>query len=61
MGYTACIEEGETMSAEGKTVVVRFRATNIFKMENGKWKMVHYHTDISQPLESATKTDIDKL
>ncbi|MFM7216963.1 MAG: YybH family protein, partial [Bacteroidota bacterium] len=30
MGYTACIEEGENMSAEGQPVVVRFRATNIF-------------------------------
>lgn len=60
MGYTACIEEGENMTAVGKPVVVRFRATNIFKMEDGKWKMVHHHTDISQPLQSATNTDNDK-
>ncbi|MFM2207285.1 MAG: hypothetical protein RL213_1260 [Bacteroidota bacterium] len=60
MGYTACIEEGENMSADGKPVVVRFRATNIFRKENGQWKMVHHHTDISKPLEEATDTDNDK-
>ena len=59
-GYTACTEEGLNMSADGKPVVVRFRATNIFKMENGAWKMVHHHTDISKPLQEATETDNDK-
>lgn len=58
-GYTACVEEGVNMSADGKPVVVRFRATNIFKMENGSWKMVHHHTDISNPLQEATDTDND--
>lgn len=53
-GYTACIEEGENMSVDGKPVVVRFRATNIFRKEDGQWKMVHHHTDISTPLEEAT-------
>lgn len=60
MGYTACVEEGMNMSADGKPVVVRFRATNIFKMENGQWKMVHHHTDISKPLEEATGTNNEK-
>ena len=58
-GYTACIEEGANMSADGKPVVVRFRATNIFRKEDGQWKMVHHHTDISKPLEEATGTDND--
>lgn len=54
MGYVVCVEEGENMSAEGKPVVVRFRATNIFQLVNGQWKMVHHHTDLSPPLEKAT-------
>ena len=54
MGYVVCVEEGENMSADGKPVMVRFRATNIFQYVNGQWKMVHHHTDLSPPLENAT-------
>jgi len=57
MGYTICIEEGENMSAEGKPVKVRHRATNIFHLENGKWKLVHHHTDLSPQLEKATSAE----
>jgi ketosteroid isomerase-like protein len=53
-GYTVCIEEGENMSAEGKPVTVSHRATNVFHRENGQWKLVHHHTDISTQLENAT-------
>ena len=54
MGYTVCVEQGENMSADGKPVIVNFRATNMFRLINGRWKLVHHHTDISQPLETAT-------
>lgn len=54
MGYSVCIEEGHNMSADGKPVVVYFRATNVFRLENGQWKLVHHHTDISQQLQAAT-------
>ena len=53
MGYTVCVEEGENMSAEGKPVSVSHRATNIFHLENGKWKLVHHQTDLSPQLEKA--------
>ncbi len=53
-GYTVCVEEGEKMTAEGKVVSVRHRATNIFHLENGEWKLVHHHTDLSPQLEKAT-------
>lgn len=53
MGYTVCTEEGENMSADGKPVLVRFRATNIFRLENNQWKLVHHHTDLSAPLQEA--------
>lgn len=51
MGYTVCIEEGENMSADGTPVKVSFRATNIFHLENGQWKLVHHQTDLSPQLE----------
>ncbi len=53
MGYTICIEEGENMNPEGEPVKVSHRATNIFHLENGQWKLVHHHTDISYQLEDA--------
>src|SRR5687768_10147395 len=55
MGYTVCIEEGENMSADGKPVTVKHRATNIFQLKDGKWKLVHHHTDLSPQLEEATQ------
>ncbi len=54
MGYTVCVELGENMSADGQPVMVNHRATNVFRRENGQWKLVHHHTDISPQLEKAT-------
>lgn len=53
MGYTVCIEEGENMSADGTPVKVSFRATNIFHLEDGHWKLVHHQTDLSPQLKEA--------
>jgi ketosteroid isomerase-like protein len=50
MGYTVCVEEGENVDAQGNPVKVSHRATNIFRYENGEWKLVHHHTDISSQL-----------
>ncbi len=50
MGYTVCVEEGENVDAQGNPVKVSHRATNIFRLENGEWKLVHHHTDISSQL-----------
>ncbi|MDP1726832.1 MAG: nuclear transport factor 2 family protein [Bacteroidota bacterium] len=57
MGYTVCIEEGENMSSEGKPVTVSHRATNIFHLENGAWKMVHHQTDLSPQLEKTFEVE----
>lgn len=51
IGYVSCVEEGENIGPDGKPVSVSHRATNIFHLENGKWKLVHHHTDISSQLE----------
>ena len=54
LGYTLCVEHGENMSADGKPVIVDHRATNIFRREAGKWKLIHHHTDISEALQKAS-------
>lgn len=38
-------EIGENVSPEGKTSKVEIRATNLFRKEDGKWKMIGHHTD----------------
>lgn len=39
------IETGENKDAEGKSLPVSIRATNLFRLEGGKWKMIGHHTD----------------
>ncbi|MGD9225297.1 MAG: nuclear transport factor 2 family protein [Desulfobacterales bacterium] len=53
LGYTVCVEKGENMTAAGKPVEVSHRATNVFRLENGQWRLVHHHTDLSPQLERA--------
>ncbi len=55
LGYAVCVEEGENMSADGKPVMVSHRATNVFRLENGQWTLVHHHTDLSPQLIKATR------
>lgn len=54
VGYTVCVEAGENLDSEGNPVPVHHRATNVFKKENGEWKLVHHHTDISGQLQEST-------
>jgi ketosteroid isomerase-like protein len=39
-------EVGENVGLEGKPRKVEIRATNLFRKEDGKWKMIGHHTDI---------------
>ena len=39
------IEVGENM-VDGKPQKVSIRATNVFRKEDGKWKMIAHHTDM---------------
>jgi ketosteroid isomerase-like protein len=39
-----CFEVGENM-VDGKATPVSIRATNVYRKENGVWKMVSHHTD----------------
>jgi ketosteroid isomerase-like protein len=45
LGYSVCDENGETRSPEGPMVRYSQRVTNIFRLEEGKWKMIHHHAD----------------
>ena len=39
------IETGENVQ-DGKGLKVSIRATNVFRKEGGKWKMIGHHTDL---------------
>lgn len=44
IGVMQCMEIG-TNQVQGKTQPVKIRALNIFRKENGKWKMISHQTD----------------
>lgn len=54
MGYSVCNETGRLRSAEGPMVSFNRRATNIFRREDGKWKLVHHHADTTAGLSQGT-------
>jgi ketosteroid isomerase-like protein len=39
------LEKGQNKDSSGKFRTVSIRATNVFRLENGKWKMISHHTD----------------
>src|SRR5690606_16199086 len=45
IGINVNYERG-TSYINGKPEEVNIRATNVFRRENGKWKMIGHHTDI---------------
>lgn len=52
IGIAQNYERG-TSYVDGKPVTVAVRATNIFRLEEGKWKMISHHTDIIPSLEKS--------
>ncbi|MGH7949936.1 MAG: YybH family protein, partial [Candidatus Binataceae bacterium] len=55
MGYSVCDEEREAQTAGGQNAVVRIRATNIFRREDGQWKLVHRHVDPLADVQPASQ------
>lgn len=56
LAFTQCYEKGSNVDADGRTVQVSIRATNLFRKENGTWKMIGHHTDLLPFLEKETLT-----
>ena len=46
LAITQNYEKGENKGQDGKALPVLIRATNIFRKEQGKWKMIGHHTDL---------------
>ena len=45
MGFSVVTETGQLRSADGPMVKFSQRATNIFRREDGQWKLIHHHAD----------------
>jgi ketosteroid isomerase-like protein len=45
LAFSTCVETGETRAPGGYPVKHRERATNIFRLENGHWKVICHHAD----------------
>jgi ketosteroid isomerase-like protein len=46
LAYEVGIEDGEITLA-GERVPINQRVTNVYRREDGAWKLVHHHTDLS--------------
>ena len=55
MAYVSCTEVAGAMNVDGKVIPFKVRATNVFRMDKGDWKLVHHHTDPSAPMEGSVK------
>jgi ketosteroid isomerase-like protein len=45
LAYSTCLETGETRASGGYPVTHRERATNIFRLDNGHWRLICHHAD----------------
>ncbi len=43
---------GQNLTPEGKSREVAIRATNLFREEDGEWKMIGHHTDLLPYLQN---------
>lgn len=51
LAITQNYEKGENTNVAGEPQEVSIRATNVFRKEDGKWKMIGHHTDVLPYLE----------
>lgn len=61
LAVTLNYEKGENTDAEGKPQKVSIRATNLFRKEDGKWKMIGHHTDLLPYLEADKELTEDSV
>ena len=55
IAFTHNYEIGENFDSAGKPQKVSIRATNVFRKEEGQWKMIGHHTDLLPYLEKEAK------
>lgn len=50
LGETAyeLVTEKPSVVLAGQPVSSEFRATNIYRLEDGEWKIIHHHTDVEE-------------
>lgn len=56
LATVTCLEVGDNRDAQGRPQNVSIRATNVFRKENGQWKMIGHHTDLLPFLEDDAQT-----
>ncbi len=56
MGYSICNEASQVHTGPGANTTLTYRATNVFRREDGKWKMVHHHADLTTPAQDTQAT-----
>ena len=54
VAYTLGTEHGQAKLGDER-VGIDWRVTNIYRREEGEWKMVHHHTDVSHALVEVLK------
>jgi ketosteroid isomerase-like protein len=56
LAIVQCYERGNNVDPQGRPLPVDIRATNIFRKENGQWKMIGHHTDLLPYLQKQALT-----
>ena len=49
LAYEVAVEYGQ-FTVAGERITVEHRVTNVYRRQDGVWKIVHHHTDISPPM-----------
>ncbi len=56
LAFVHCYEQGNNLNSAGRPERVSIRATNLFRKEDGRWKMIGHHTDLLPFLEKESLT-----
>ncbi len=56
VAVTQCYEKASSQKAGERDIAVTIRATNVFRKENGQWKLISHHTDLIPQLEEEVRT-----
>ena len=54
VAYTTSIEKAKLFFGK-KEVTVDGRATNIFRRDNGQWRLIHHHADVTPAAQEAIR------